>query len=165
MTATPDTMILHRPARGGGGFRAPSPLESEGYSEFVPFRITRRGGRKIIVAPPGGETAAAGPGEGKAPGAGDPTPLVRKIARGFRYRDMMDSGEFPTQDALAAKLGITRSYLGRLIRLTLLAPDIIEAIVEGREPATLSVDVLMRGDYPDDWPGQRKALGFPAVAG
>jgi len=161
MTTTPTTeptMILRRPVRGGGGFLEPSPLEREGFSEFVALRITRRHGRKIIVAPPGGEAAAV---------AGKPENnlLVRKIARAFRYREMMDSGEYPNQAALAAKVGINRGYLSRLIRLTLLAPDIITAIVEGREPEGLSVDVLMRGDYPDDWPGQRRALGFPAVAG
>ena len=52
-----------------------------------------------------------------------------------------------------------------MIRLTLLALDIIKAIVEGSEPHGLSVEGLANGDYPEDWPGQRKALGFPAVAG
>ena len=174
MTTTPtseSTMILRRPVRGGGGFLDPSPLEREGFSEFIPLRITRRFGRKIIVAPPdagGADAAGKANGAGRSggkPGADEANPLVRKIARGFRYRDMMDSGDYPTQEALAAKLNITRSYLSRLIRLTLLAPDIIEAIVVGREPSGLSVDVLMRGDYPEDWPGQRETLGFPVVAG
>jgi len=142
--------------RGGGGFLDPSPLEKEGFSEFVALRIMRRSGRKIIVAPP---DAAA------KPDAVEANPLVRKIARAFWLREMMESGEYPNQTALAAKVGINRSYMSRLIRLTLLAPDIITAIVEGREPSGLSIDVLMRGDYPDDWPGQREALGFPAVAG
>ena len=150
------SMILHRPARGGGGWLAPSPLERDGFSEFVPLRITRRCGRKIILAPPA-EEAQGGAGETEA------NPLVKAIARGFRYRDMLDSGEYSSQVALAAKAGISRSYLSRLIRLTLLAPDIIEGIVEGREPEGLSVETLMRGDYPDDWIGQRAALGFPAV--
>jgi len=150
--------------RGGGGFLDPSPLEKEGFSEFVALRIMRRSGRKIIVAPPdaGGTDATAKPGE---PGAPEANPLVRKIARAFRLRDMMDSGEYVNQAALAAKVGINRSYMSRLIRLTLLAPDIITAIVEGREPSGLSVETLMKGDYPDDWPGQRQVLGFPAVAG
>jgi len=168
MTATlsnENTLILRRPVRGGGGWLQPSPLEKEGFSEFIPLRITRRCGRKIIVAPPDADKADAAGKAGRSGGKAEVNPLVKAIARGFRYRDMMDSGEYPTQDALAAKLKITRSYIGRLIHLTLLAPDIIEAIVEGREPAGLSIDTLMHGDYPDDWPGQRKALGFPAVGG
>ena len=164
MTATPLTgesaMTLHRPAVGGAGFREPSPLEKEGFSEFVPFRIVRRSGRKVIIAPPGADDASGAGGPGKS----EVNPIVRAIARGFRYRDMLDSDTFTTQDALAAKAGISRSYLSRLIRLTMLAPDIIEAIVEGREPSGLSANFLMRGDYPDDWPGQRAALGFPAIA-
>ena len=164
MTTTPTSepsMILRRPVRGGGGFLDPSPLEKEGFNEFVHLRLTRRCGRKIIVAPPSPDAAAKAGEDGKA----EANPLVRKIARAFRYREMMDSGEYPTQGALAAKVGINRGYLSRLIRLTLLAPDIITAIVEGREPSGLSVETLMKGDYPDDWPGQRAALGFPAVAG
>ena len=157
-----------RRVRGGGGFLEPSPLERAGFTEFVPLQITRRFGRKIIVAPPDAATGTDVPGEGAggrkaSAGAGEANPLVRKIARGFRYRNMMESGDHPSQSALAAKVGITRSYMGRLIRLTLLAPDIIEAIVTGREPDSLSVSTIMRGDYPDDWPGQRKALGFPEV--
>jgi len=157
-------MILRRPVRGGGGFLDASPLEKEGFSEFVQFRITRRCGRKIIVAP--SDVAGAGESKGGSGGKAGQTeanPLVKAIARGFRYRDMMDSGEYPTQTALAAKLGITRSYIGRMIRLTLLAPDIIEAIVAGRESNGLSIETLMHGDYPDDWPGQRESLGFPPV--
>ena len=157
-----------RRVRGGGGFLEPSPLERAGFTEFIPLQITRRFGRKIIVAPPD----AAGtyvPGEGvggrkASAGAGEANPLVRKIARGFRYRDMMESGDHPSQSALADKIGITRSYMGRLIRLTLLAPDIIQAIVEGREPGGLSVHTLTHEEFPDEWNEQRKALGFPAVA-
>jgi len=151
---------LPRPARGGGGFAEASPLEREGWSEFVPLRITRRAGRKVIIAAPdAGETPTEA---GRCSGKAEVNPLVKAIARGFRYRGMMDSGEYPTQAALAAKLGVSRTYMNRLIRLTLLAPDIIESIVEGREPAGLSVDALTHGEYPDDWAGQREALGFPA---
>jgi len=153
-------MVLRRPSRGGGaGFLEASPLEKEGFSEFIPLQIKRRCGRKIIVAPPDATVADAAWKAGSA----EANPLVKAIARGFRYRDMMDSGGYPTLDALAATLKITRSYVGRLIRMTLLAPDIIEAIVDGREPSGLSIEALMHGDYPDDWPGQREALGFPAV--
>ncbi|MCL1927017.1 MAG: hypothetical protein FWF95_07805 [Syntrophorhabdaceae bacterium] len=74
---------------------------------------------------------------------------------------MLDSGEYASQEALATKLGVSRPYMIRMIRLTLLAPDIIRAIVEGQEPRGLSIEALATGHYPEDWPGQRAALGFP----
>ncbi len=76
---------------------------------------------------------------------------------------MLDRGEFARQDDLARHLGLNRGYVSRIIRLTLLAPDIVEAFLDGREPSGLSLDALIRAPFPYDWPGQRKALGFPAV--
>ena len=83
------------------------------------------------------------------------------IARGFRWRARLESGEFATHRDLARHLGVGRSYVSRIMRLTLLAPDIIQAFIDGREPDGLSLDTLLHGDIPGDWPGQRRVLGFP----
>ena len=58
---------------------------------------------------------------------------------------------------------MSRSYISRMLRLTTLAPDIIEAILEGREPSGLSVDTLAVEAIPDDWNAQRRKFGFPVV--
>ena len=88
---------------------------------------------------------------------------MQAFVRAFAWRALMDSRKWKSQRDLARHLGTERSYLSRMLRLTLLAPDIIEAILDGREPSGLSIDTLAHADAPSDWPGQRRAFGFPAV--
>ena len=62
------------------------------------------------------------------------------------------------------QINITASYFTRVLRIAYMAPDIIEAIVEGRQPPELTANTLVRlKNLPIDWPGQREALGFPAA--
>ena len=72
---------------------------------------------------------------------------------------MLDAGEFATVAELATREGIAVSYLTRVMRLTQLAPDIVEAILDGRQPPSLSMEVL-RDQFPVDWQGQLAALGM-----
>ena len=65
--------------------------------------------------------------------------MVKAIARAFRWRDMLESGKYATIREIAAAEKINESYVGRVLRLTLLAPDIVEAILSGRQPAELPV--------------------------
>jgi hypothetical protein len=83
--------------------------------------------------------------------------LVKAIARAFRWRDMLESGTHATIAEIAAREKINGSYVGRVMRLTLLAPDIVEAILGGRQPAGLQLDGLMRW-FPVDWRDQRMRL-------
>lgn len=65
---------------------------------------------------------------------------------------------------VAATNGVNPSYFARLLRLDYLAPDIVEAIIAGRQPSELTANRLVRmHDVPIDWAGQREHLGFPAV--
>jgi hypothetical protein len=76
---------------------------------------------------------------------------VKALARAFRYQRLLDEGRYATISEMAAAERIERGYLGRLLRLTLLAPDIVEAVLDGeREAAT-------GGRSPLDWVGQRAA--------
>lgn len=88
----------------------------------VPFMIRTRGGRKEIVMPDGAA----------APRLRVDNTLVKALARAFRWKRMIDSGAFATIGDLAAHEKIASSYLTRVMRLTLLAPEIVEGIVEGR---------------------------------
>jgi hypothetical protein len=139
------------PQGGGGGFATVPAATSTETSVFVPIRFHRRSGRTLVVTQAPHEK----------PNMKTMNPILLALARGFRWRARMDAGEFATHRDLARSLGLERSYVSRLMRLALLAPDIIEAIVEGHEPDGLSLDTLLHGDIPDDWPGQRRALGFP----
>ena len=115
----------------------------------VPMTFKRRGGRKEIVVSEGLDAAAS-----PAPRSADP--LVVTIARAHRWKELLEIGRYTDITELAQAMGVNASYVGRLLNLTLLAPDIIETIVSGRDPGGLSLDRLYR--LPLAWEEQRRAL-------
>jgi hypothetical protein len=86
--------------------------------------------------------------------------MVKAIARAFRWRDMLESGEYATIREIATAEKINETYVGRVLRLTLLAPDIVEAILNGRQPKGLQLDGLMRR-FPVGWTAQRSEFLDP----
>ena len=112
----------------------------------VPFRVVKRGGRKEVQLP-----------EGVAQTRRTDTALVKALARAFRWKRMLQSGQFTTIAELAEREGIAAPYLARTLRLSQLAPDIVEAILDGRQPRGLTLEVL-RGDVPEDWSQQVESL-------
>lgn len=84
--------------------------------------------------------------------------MVKALARAFRWRKQLDEDVYATLEDLAAAKGIAPSYVSRVLRLTLLAPSIAEAILDGRQPAELQLDDLLKG-LPLEWEGQRRAAG------
>jgi len=83
--------------------------------------------------------------------------LVKAIVRAHRWRDMLESGDYATVRDLAKAEAINESYLGRVLRLTLLAPKIVETILEGRQPATLELSDLLQ-QFPIEWDQQLESL-------
>ena len=116
----------------------------------VPLAIRRRPGRKTVVTP------VCQQGDTVMPTRADPT-LVKALARAFRYQRLLDEGRYASISEMAKAERIERGYLGSLLRLTLLAPDIVEAILDGRHAAELGLPKLMR-PFPVDWPGQHAAF-------
>ena len=82
--------------------------------------------------------------------------LVKALARAFRYQRLLDEGHYASISEMAAAERIDRGYLGRIVQLTLLAPDIVDAILDGRQP-DVGLPRLMR-PFPPAWDGQRTAL-------
>lgn len=113
---------------------------------YVPFRIVKRGGRKEMQLPEGAT----------APRAPDNT-LVKALARAFRWKRMLELGEFATIAELAAREGIAPSYMTRVLRLTLLAPSIVEAILDGRQGPKVTLTRVL-GPFPPEWETQRHGL-------
>jgi hypothetical protein len=105
----------------------------------VPFRLVKRGGRKEMRLPDGAAQ----------PRKTDHT-LVKALARAFRWKRMLDSGEFTTIAELAQREGITPSYMTRVMRLTLLAPDIVEAALDGNPGPDVSLARLLM-PFPAEW--------------
>jgi hypothetical protein len=118
----------------------------------VPVTFLQRGGRKQILSPPG-----AAPW---SPAPRIDTALVKAIARAHRWRQMLESGDYACSAELAKAEKVNDSYLGRVLRLTLIAPDITEAILRGRQPSTLQLDDLLK-PLPPAWAGQYSALFNP----
>jgi hypothetical protein len=116
----------------------------------IPLTLRHQGGRKQVVTPAGATPWIA------TPPRIDNT-LVKAIVRAHRWRDMLESGDYATVRDLAKAEAINESYLGRVLRLTLLAPKIIEAILEGKQPATLELDDLMQL-FPIEWDKQVETL-------
>jgi hypothetical protein len=81
---------------------------------------------------------------------------VLAVVRGHRWKELLESGRYTSIDALAARMGVNSSYVGRHLNLTLLAPDIVETILMGQEPDGLSLEKLHR--LPVAWEEQRRAV-------
>jgi hypothetical protein len=82
--------------------------------------------------------------------------MVKALARAFRWQRMLDEGVCGTIEALARRERVNRGYLSRVLRLTLLAPDVVEAILDGRQPDGTRLEDLLDG-FPMEWEGQRHA--------
>ena len=113
----------------------------------VPFRVVKRGGRKEMVLP-----------EGATPPRCTDSTLVKALARAFRWKRMLESGEFTTVKDLAEREGIAFSYMTRVLRLSLLAPDLVEQLLASDGCANVSLDQLM-APFPADWAEQRVHFG------
>ena len=119
----------------------------------VPLAVrTPRGARKLILTPGGMAPRGASAAD---------TTLVKALARAFRWRRMMESGRFATINELAAAEKINSSYVSRLLRLTLLAPDIVDAILDGRQPDGMTLPGLLKG-VPVEWERQSMQISTPA---
>jgi hypothetical protein len=83
--------------------------------------------------------------------------LVRAVARAHDWMDRILSGEVPNQGALAKQTGFDKRYISRIIPLAFLAPDITEAILEGKQVPHLSLEKCV-GQIPFEWSQQRAAM-------
>jgi hypothetical protein len=116
----------------------------------IPIRLQRRGGRKLIMAPEG----AAMPTPKPRP---DET-LVKALVRAHRWRRKIESGQARSVTDLAEQEGVTDAYVCRLLPLTCLAPDLVEAILDGRQPKALRLAEML-GNGPLAWEEQRMSWG------
>jgi hypothetical protein len=116
----------------------------------IPMRFQRRGGRKRILAPDGSELAPAT----------KPHPdgtLVKAVARAWRWQRMLDDGRYSSVTEISEAEGINKSYVSRILRLALLAPDLVEAILGGQAHDALMLERLER-PLPMEWDGQRDIM-------
>ena len=125
--------------------------EGEQLVVSVPLAMKRRGGRKQVIVPGGSQSGTTAPPRTNAC-------LALTIARAHRWRELLERGRYGSIRSLARELGVDNSYVARLLRLSLLAPDLVEAILEGTEPSGLSLEKLFRA--PMEWESQRQELAM-----
>jgi len=104
----------------------------------VPLTVRRRSGRKTMVS------LGFGAEGGRIATKADPA-LVKALARAFRYQKLLDEGRYASISEMATAEKIERGYLGTLLRLTLLAPEMVEAILNGRQPERVTLPWLLVG--------------------
>jgi site-specific DNA recombinase len=117
----------------------------------VPMQLRRRGAElKLVLA---GDHARAG--------SPDPN-LIAAIAQGHRWFEELRSGDITSIADLVRRHGVHQADVSRILPLAFLAPDIVEAILDGRQPVELTAARLKRIRLPNAWADQRRVLGFKA---
>ncbi len=119
----------------------------------IPMFTRRMRGRKIVFTP---ETLD---GENEGMPETVQRAIVQSLARAFSWAEIIENGEVKSISDLARDLDVDSSYVTRTLKLTTLAPDIIEAILNGEEPSGLSLSKLLK-TFPLDWNEQRAFFGF-----
>ena len=122
----------------------------------VPLTIRRRPGRKTLVS------LGFGAEGGRIATKADPA-LVKALARAYRYQKLLDEGRYASISEMATAEKIERGYLGTLLRLTLLAPEMVEAILNGRQPEGVTLPALLEG-VPVGWGEQSIVIGGLSAA-
>jgi hypothetical protein len=130
-------------------------LEVDTLTIRIPMRLQRRGGRKLIMKPEGAAASARKPSRDET--------LIKALVRAHRWRRRIESGQAKSITDLAEQEGVTDAYVCRLLPLTCLAPDIVEAILDGRQPKGLRLAEML-GNGPIAWEEQRHAFGFRLCA-
>ncbi|MEG3641627.1 hypothetical protein [Magnetococcus sp. PR-3] len=120
----------------------------------MPIDLKRRGSRRQIIIPDGMKLPFFKPKQDEA--------IVRALARAFKWQKEIETGKVRSAKELASREKMDPAFMSKTIRLTQLAPDIVEAIIEGRQPKSLALSDLMRG-FSDVWLEQRDVLGFTAI--
>jgi hypothetical protein len=107
----------------------------------VPLAIRKRGGRKVVVSPDGSVLPMA---PRHVATNADPA-LLKALGRAFRWKRLLDDGTYVSVSDIARAEKLDRTYVGDVLRLTLLAPGIVETILEGRQEEGVTLPVLMKG--------------------
>ena len=127
-------------------------ISQDGHTAMVSIAVSflQRGGRKQILSPVGAAPWSPAPRVDSA--------LVKAVVRAHRWRQMIESGKYPSAAELAKAERVNDSYLSRILRLTLLSPAIIEAILSGRQAPGLELSDLLKS-IPAEWAEQSAVFG------
>ena len=150
---TIDPSPLDHTAADSDSRRSQSQCQSDEFETIaVPFKMIRRGGgTRVILA---GDQLPTTDASTKA--------LVKALIRGYRWRQQLLSGDVRSMGQMAKRSGVAVRYVSRLLRLSLLAPDIVEAILDGRLPGSVTLESVLYS-IPYDWNEQRRLFRLTTV--
>ena len=133
-----------------------SELSADGKSLTVhlPLTLRKRGGRKIIISPAGERLF---PQAWATPRPGIDENLVKTLAQAFQWQQLLEDGRYATVGDLAKAQKLDQSFVSRILRLTLLAPDMVEAILNGTQAPAVQRQNLLHG-FPLEWDSQKESL-------
>ena len=134
--------------------KAKPKLDNQTITVRIPISIRKHGGRKLVLAPDGKTEFAFNRRIDNA--------MLKAIARAFRWQEFLEDGTYATIAEIAKAEKINESYVSRVLRLTLLAPDLVEGIVNGRHSADVTLANLMR-PLPVAWTSQRDSFRMRAT--
>jgi hypothetical protein len=112
----------------------------------VPLRFASRGGRKAVFVPISSDP----------PRRLHDAALLKAIARAYRWRKLIEAGDFVSITELADAKGVNQSYACRLLRLTLIAPKAVTAVLDGRQKPQMTLKRCIK-PFPTEWNEQGKA--------
>lgn len=116
---------------------------------LIPLHIRRSGGRKVVIT---ASTSSDSATEYH-------TPILTALSRAFHWQRLLDEGRMASGVEIARQEGLNQSSVNELLRLTLLSPRIVRALLAGRQPRTLTLRWLKNHDLPADWEEQREVFG------
>jgi len=116
----------------------------------IPVRNKRHGGRKVVIP-------ARGTPEAQTPEHHEP--ILNALARAYHWQRLLDEGRMSSEVEIARQDGLNQRSFNDLLRLTLLSPAIVRALLAGRQPKTLALRWLKNHELPADWEGQREVFG------
>ena len=134
------------------------PLDEGGVriTTFVPLRFKKRGLRRVVVGPDGiAEPVTVTTAAPAIPPCLDPA-LIKALRRGHYWQHLLDTGAVADTAEIAAREGLHKVTVNDAVRFALLAPDIVQAALQGRLPRTLSLEALQRDSIALDWARQRR---------
>lgn len=118
----------------------------------IPVRIKRSGGRRWMIP-------AAGGADGGAEAPKHEMPVLTALSRAFHWQRLLDEGRVASGSEIARREGLHPTTVNELLRLTLLSPRVVRALLAGEQPRTLSLIWLKNNEVPWSWDDQERLFG------
>lgn len=141
-------------------YQAPSPACGVQMETFIPWTLVKRGVRRQVITPIDApqEFAVEAALEKRERKTNQDTPLLRALGLAHYWQRLLDDGKVQTIGDIAQLEEMDVTHVRRLLRLTLLAPNLLETIVVKAELTSINLEFVLRRSMPDDWNAQRVLL-------